>query len=544
MNKIVIKNSYFTQKVNILINDEEISQYSKLSSILGVNLYSYVSNVTSLLDSEVFDDYEIDFYGYKFIYDLICRYAEKSEYCKGINYYMMEMIDTPENVMEMLHEMAQEHNLQLKKNLGFTLYMGRFEIEIEDKEYIKKIDSLPSDVGIFGEADEVKSRECKFYIKIGTETVMFEENLITIPRECVEEVLEYYYIHNLYIPNFEEYITALKYQNLSNGESILLNAVQNNVAKYYLGSIPSSVDLSDEIQIDFASFPSNAYRIAISDEGKLKQDKGKWRAVSAGQVIVTVFDTDNNSCESHKLNIIEHKYATNIKIIPQFEYLKVNERNYVDVIVEPENAEDKDELLYEVSDSNIIKYENGQIIALKDGNTTLTVKGKTCKGTLNIQVKSPINQVILNQTSITMRSGTTTIIQCSVLPQNAETQHIVWELDNKNIAAINPSRDKMKCQISASESFTGKGNIRCYDQNTGVGGICNFEVVSKIKHTWIGTVALLCMLFGFFLPVLSVASIGLGIYGLVKDEEASHNTRYIVCAVISLFTIGMWIGSM
>lgn len=544
MNKIIIKNSYYTQKVNILINGEEISQYSRLASIVGVNLYQYVSNVISYLDNEVFDDYEIDFYGYKFIYELMCRYAEKSEYCKGIQYYTMDMIDTPENVMGMLHEMAKEHNIYLKEQLGLTLYMSVSEAEINDKEYIKKINSLPSDVGIFEEADEVKSRECKFCIKIGTEIVMLEENLITIPWECVDEVLEYYYIHNLYIPNFEKYITALKYQNLSEREIVLLNAVQSNEAKYYLGSIPSSIDLSDEIHIDFVSFPSNAYRIEISDKGKLTQKEDKWRAVSGGQVIVTVFDKDNNSCESHVLNIIEHQYATNIKIIPRFEYLKVNEKNYVDVIVEPENAEDKDELLYEVSDSNIIKYENGQIIALKDGNTTFKVKGKTCEGALNIQVKSSLNQVILNQTSLTMRSGTTTILQCSVLPQNAETQHLVWELDNRNIAAINPSRDKMKCQITASGSFTGKGNVRCYDQATGVGAICNIEVASKIKHTWVGTMALLCMLFGFFLPVLSAVSIGFSVYGLVKDEEVSHKTRYIVCVVISILTIMIWIGSM
>ena len=67
-------------------------------------------------------------------------------------------------------------------------------------------------------------------------------------------------------------------------------------------------------------------------------------------------------------------------------------------------------------------------------------------------------------------------------------------------------------------------------------------MVSKIKHTWAGTLTLLCMLFGFFFPVLSGISIGLGIYGLVQDEEISHRPRYIVCMVISALTLIVWTG--
>ena len=526
-----------------MINGEEVSQYSRLASIVGENLYQYVSNVISYLDSEVFDDYEIDYYGYQFIYDLICEYVKQSEYCKSVHYYSMETIDTPENVMEMLFEIAEAHNVQVNQERDITVYKNLPEINVKDEEYIKITDALPSDIGIFENADRIVRKECKLCIVVGVKTTMNEENIITVSGENIDEVVEYYYIHNLYIPNFEEYITILKYQNLSERESVLLNAVQSNKASYYLGEIPKVFDLADELPIDFVSFPIETFRIEISDEKKLKPEENKWRAVAGGQVTVSVLDKDNQCCESHILNIVEHQYATGIKIIPRFDYLKVNERNYVDVIVEPANAEDKDELLYEVSDGNIVKYEDGQVIALKDGSTTLKVKGKQCQGTLKIDVKSSLSQVVLEQTNITMKGGTTAILQCRVLPQNAETEHIVWDLDNRNIAAINPSKDKMKCQVNTSERFTGKGNIRCYDQTTGIGAICNIEVVSKIKHTWVGTMALICMLVGFFLPVLSGVSIGFSVYGLVQDEETSHRARYIVCAVISVLTIFVWIGS-
>lgn len=154
-------------------------------------------------------------------------------------------------------------------------------------------------------------------------------------------------------------------------------------------------------------------------EGVLKQEENKWKAVTAGNVTISVIDKDNIVCESHDLKIIEHQYATSIKIIPRFEYLKVNERNYVDVVVVPADAEDRNELQYEISDNNIINYEDNQVIALKSGSAQLKIKGKKCEGILNIQVKSLLTQVYLNRTSITLRGGTSEILQCSVLPQDA-----------------------------------------------------------------------------------------------------------------------------
>lgn len=173
---------------------------------------------------------------------------------------------------------------------------------------------------------------------------------------------------------------ALKYQNLSDKEKVLLDAIQKNSPRYYLGIIPDTIDLADVIDIDFDSFPADVYKIEFLGEGVLKQEENKWKAVTAGNVTISVIDKDNIVCESHDLKIIEHQYATSIKIIPRFEYLKVNERNYVDVVVVPADAEDRNELQYEISDNNIINYEDNQVIALKSGSAQLKIKGKKMRG--------------------------------------------------------------------------------------------------------------------------------------------------------------------
>jgi hypothetical protein len=540
MNKITIENYYFSQKVNILINDEKISQYSKLASITNTDLYHYVSNIISYLDCEVFDTYEVDFYGYQFMYDIICGYAQQSEYCVGIKLYPMDLIDSSDNIAKVLKQIANNHGIEFNNKLNFSLYCGLNNIELEEKNYMEIVDSLPADVALLNDTNEAE--QYKFCIKIGNQTTMENANQITSLPQSVSEILEYYYLHTIYIPNLDENITILKYQNLFEKESVLLNAVQRNQAAYYLEELPCALEIGEEITIDFVSFPVEAFHLAISDREKLKLEDNKGKALSGGNVDVIVLGKDNYKCESHCINIIEHQYATKISVIPNFDYLKVNEKNFVDVLVEPLNAEDQNELLYEVSDSNIFQYKDGKIIALNAGMATLTVKGKQCEGILNIYVKDVISQVVLEPTHIVMKSGSTIILQCKVIPENAETEHLIWEIDNKNIAAINPSRDRMKCQINASSSFTGKGNIRCYDSTTKIGAICNFEVVSRIKHTWVGTLALLCILAGFFYPLFSGISIGLCIYGLVQDKEISHRTRYITCIVIGILTILIWTG--
>ena len=62
MNNITIKNSYLTQKIELRINGEEISQYSRLAALSNAYLKQYMENLISNLDNEVFDDYNIDFY--------------------------------------------------------------------------------------------------------------------------------------------------------------------------------------------------------------------------------------------------------------------------------------------------------------------------------------------------------------------------------------------------------------------------------------------------------------------------------------------------
>lgn len=132
------------------------------------------------------------------------------------------------------------------------------------------------------------------------------------------------------------------------------------------------------------------------------------------------------------------------------------------------------------------------------------------------------------------------ILECNITPSDAPTENLTWELDNKTIASINPSKTGKRCQIIASTNYEGKGNVRCYDPNTKLGAICNIEVISRVKPSTAGKVALWCWLIGIIMPYLLPISIIAGIYGLSSDPEPDRRTKYIICTVGSIVTLLLW----
>ena len=258
--------------------------------------------------------------------------------------------------------------------------------------------------------------------------------------------------------------------------------------------------------------------------------------------MICICDNKGECVVSKSITVIGHQYIEEIRLIPRFEYLKRSERNCIDVVLTPLNAEDANKLVWKNSNPNVLQIdENGNIIALENGKATITVSGQKVNASLVIEVKPVLQGLRFVQQSVRLKNGETIILECDITPPDAPTENLTWELDNKTIASINPSKYGNRCQVIASTSYEGKGNVRCYDAETKLGALCNIEVISKVKPGAAGKVALSCWLIGilfpFLLPISSIASF----YGLACDPETEHRTRYIVCAAGSILTLLFWI---
>ena len=79
MNHIEIRYSYFSSKAEITINGEKVSPYSELTTTINRPYLEAFPNIISGLDNEIFDDYQIDFYGKLYPYKLLLTTSSKSE---------------------------------------------------------------------------------------------------------------------------------------------------------------------------------------------------------------------------------------------------------------------------------------------------------------------------------------------------------------------------------------------------------------------------------------------------------------------------------
>lgn len=539
MNQIEIKYSYFSNKADVTINGEKISLYSELSTVLNRPYLESFTHIITGLDKEIFDEYEIDFWGSLFQYRLLSSISDISEFCKGIHFHKMEFLYAQDKLLERLSEISEQNNIVVEKPDGIAVY-NHADISVPQINGIQFVGDQGADIGIFTDVNEIspaihipvviaENLSCK---QIGGRTYY------SVPFNELPDFWDYVILEYITRPLIAEYVTALQYARLTSLQKTELDSIKNNRPSYFIGEIPDSLDKGTSFPIEFASFPVGAFKLSSENPRIVSCSVDSITAIEGGNTFVLITNDKNEIAAQKQISVISHQYVEEIRLIPRFEYLKRSERNRIDVILTPLNAEDANRLTWVISDPNIIQVdESGNIIALEHGKTTITVSGYATSASLTVEVKPTLQNLRFSQPSVRLKLGQTIILECDVTPSDAPTENLTWELDNKSIASINPSKTGKRCQVIASTSYEGKGNVRCYDSTTKLGAICNIEVISKVKSSIAGKIALWCWLIGIIWPFLLPVSTIAGAYGLICDQEPDRRTRYIVCTVGSIVTL-------
>lgn len=544
MNHIEIKYSYFSQKAEFLMNREKVSPYSELASIGNSPFLEAVASIIHCLDNEVFDDYEIDLYATDFQYELLSAIARKSEYCKNIRLFSMESLLPKEKLFERIFDIGRQNNITVDQGENAKVYFsGGMHMVLPKKGFVNT-DTPCADIGVFKE-NEVIPVTIRTPLIISDSFGILQKSghtCYSIPSVKLNSFWEFYALEFIERPVIIEYMTALRYVNFNQKQMAEFNAIKNNKPAYYINDIPSMIDKEETFDIDFACFPEDAFSLKIENTDIVNCQENTIFAINPGTTLICIYNDKGECAASKSITVVGHQYVENIRLIPRFEYLKKSERNRIDVVVTPLNAEDANKLVWSISNPNILQVdENGNIIALEEGEATITVSGNKVNASLIVEVKPALQSLRFSQHSVRLKNRETFILECIVTPPNAPTEKLTWDLDNKTIASINPSKYGHRCQIIASEGYEGRGNIHCYDADTKLGAICNIEVISKVKPGTAGKVALSCWLIGilfpFLLPISSIASF----YGLARDPETEHHNRYKICAVGSILTLLFWL---
>ena len=544
MNHIVIRYSYLSAKAEVTMNGEKASPYSELSTTLNRPFLEAFERIIPGLDNEIFDDYVIDFYGTAFQHKLLVGTTGKSEFCKEIRFNEIESLLSKESLMERLSAISGQCNISIDKPASLMIY-DPANVAVPQKSEFVITDNQNADIGVFNSMADVQNT---VRIPVVLSNTLFVQNaagrtILNVPNEEMSNFWDYIDLEYRIRPSVMEYMTALRYAPLSPVQKAELESIKNNKPQYFVGDIPSEIDMGEAVTIDFASFPEDAFSLRSESVGVVYCSDSRITAIAGGATNILIVNKKGETVAQKPIVVISHHYVEEIRLIPRFEYLKKNERNKIDVIITPLNGEDANQLVWNNSNPNVIQVdENGNIFAISDGKDTITVSGLSASATLTIEVKPALQGLRFSQQSVRLKCGETVIIDCEVTPSDAPTENLTWELDNKTIASINPSKTGKRCQVIASTSYEGKGNVRCYDSATKLGAVCNIEVISKVKQGMAGKLALWCWLIGIIMPFLLPVSTIAGIYGISCDPEPEHKTRYIVCTVGSILTLLFWIS--
>lgn len=544
MNKILIKYSY-SDETRVFINDEPVSPYSELTSLFKGVFWEYASKVFEALDNEIYDDYTVEICGNRIQFDLLKYLSKTSEYCKGIVFTNMDSGILPSEIEKTVKEICESYQIVQENNTSFEVCASSEEIK-RHFEGLELKDVPQAEVGIFMDGEDV-SENVKYPIIVAND---FEVKRIgkrviyVIPKSSLDDLriqLEYEYV---FLPRTFSLLTVLKHINMTGEHKARLDYYVYGKPSFIFENYKVSMNAGEEEQVKFISFPADEFCLKSDNSSVISVKDSRLLAIEGGNADIIVADKSGKEHKRIAITVFKHQYVESIKLIPRFDYLKRNERNVIDLVLIPQNAEDAGDVVWEVSDPNVLNVEkSGDVLALSEGVVRVCVKAKNVSQTIKVEVKPSLEKIFFPTRSICLESGEVYVIECHKYPENAPLDSLQWEFDNKNIASINPSKTGERCQIVASSTYVGKGNVRCYDAETKIGAICNLEVVAKkkAKKTVYSIISCLCFIFGIFFPYLLPVSIIASILGLEKDKEERNHRGYIWRLVLSIIVLLLWI---
>lgn len=513
MNNVSIKYSYLSQHCNMEINGAEIGVYSNLSSICSRPFSESVPFINKGLDEELGDDYSIDYYSLSFQCNILKSFAENSEYCKGINYHNMDTVFSARDVYIRLSQLCDKYEIMQGISIATKVFIEDDTIRTPSLPEIEIVDLCDAEVAIFRNVENIPEN-----VNVAvclSETYKYRringKNCFMVPLEGLEDFWDYYFMFEKMIPYIAESMKAFKYRKLDESDRIELEVLQSGNPAYYLGSINATMDKGEAVVIPFASFPAGLYKLESTNRSVLDLRDETVIAKSAGTASITVVDASGKAADSRTVTVIAHQYVQNIRLIQSFEYMKRNQKTRIEAIAEPANAEDAEYLEWTSTDPSVAQIDDrGNIIALSEGKTIITCRGKEVNSFVEIEVKPELTGLRINPSSISINTGEQQVLEVVPIPSNAPVDHLQWELDNRNIANLTvSSATKLRCQVSASSQYTGKGNVSVYDTETRIRSVAQLEVKMKQKISGgCGTCLITCLIIlGIFVVIAFLGSL-------------------------------------
>lgn len=204
-------------------------------------------------------------------------------------------------------------------------------------------------------------------------------------------------------------------------------------------------------------------------------------AVAKGETLVTVTSLDGKIQKSCKVIVTEYIVpVTDISLNKTELSLYLNDTETLKATVHPDNATNK-ELLWISENPDIVSVDAlGNLHALKEGETIITVKAKnydistSCHVTVDIPLIK-VTSISLDKEEVSMSIGEKVKLKATIKPDNASNKEVIWKSLNDNIAAVT-----QEGEVSAIKA--GSTIIEVVSQDSNYSAKCFISVTDNIVH--------------------------------------------------------------
>lgn len=194
-----------------------------------------------------------------------------------------------------------------------------------------------------------------------------------------------------------------------------------------------SLDLgvNQEYLIEFNHIPENIL-LKSSDSNIIKVEDKKVIALKEGTATIGLYSN----------NRLKDKLKINSKYIELQDFdlkidktLNINSSNDITFSYTPTNSSNKN-ISIKSSDDNIIKIENGKIIANKEGNCKITATFNDIVKEYDISVITPVNNIRINESIVSMKANDSKQLTVTFFPNEATDKNLTWVSSDNTIISV------------------------------------------------------------------------------------------------------------
>ena len=239
-------------------------------------------------------------------------------------------------------------------------------------------------------------------------------------------------------------------KSISSGitKTIKVNVSNIEVSKIELDESNITIEVGESDILVKTIIPSNATNKNVtwvsSDTSIVRVNNGTITGEKVGTAIVTARTSNGKEAKcsvkvTAKKTVIEEVEVKKIVLDKESATLNEGEKVKLTATIVPSNAKNK-QVTWTSSDTSKATVSNGEVIAKKGGNVTITAKSSngytaTCKITILTKTVE-VTGIKVDKTSLTLENGDKAIINGIISPSNATDKKISWTSSNTNVVIV------------------------------------------------------------------------------------------------------------